>query len=53
MHLEHEREVAAAFGIPYDRETQVGLVATAYYTGGGFAAVSRRPVSEVIHWNAW
>jgi nitroreductase len=53
MHLRYEREVAAEFAIPYDKATQIGLVAVGYYRGEQFSPAARHPVSGLIHWNSW
>lgn len=53
MHLRYEQKVAEEFAIPYDRVTQIGLVAVGYYRGEQFSRAARRPVSELIHWNSW
>jgi nitroreductase len=53
MHLAFEREVAAAFGVPFDRYTQVGLIAVGYYRGHTFSPAIRVPPDELVHWNSW
>jgi nitroreductase len=53
-HLDYEREAAGVLGVPYDEVTQVGLVPVAHLLGGDLRpAGRRRPVNEVVHWNAW
>jgi nitroreductase len=52
-HLHREREMAELLGVPFDRYTQVGLFPVAYTKGGDFAPAWRRPVGEVLGWNAF
>ena len=51
-HLLAEREVAERLGVPSDY-TQVALIPVAYITGGSLSPPPRRPVEDVIGWNAW
>jgi nitroreductase len=53
VHLRHERRAADLLGIPYDTYTQGGLFPIAYTKGTTFQPASRRPLSEVIHWDSW
>lgn len=53
MHLRWEREIADDLSIPHDRVTQVGLIATGFYTGETFRPARRKPVDEIIHWDTW
>jgi nitroreductase len=53
VHLMVEAEVAALVGIPYEAVTQVALVPVAHTVGDNFRAASRRPVDDVVHWDAW
>ena len=53
FHLQHEREVAALLGIPYDEVMQVALIPVAYTLGTDFKPATRRPVEEVTYWNGW
>jgi nitroreductase len=53
VHLFHEREAAEILGIPFDRVMQVGIVPVAHTIGTDFAAGRRKPLDEVVHWNAW
>ncbi len=52
-HLMVEAEVAALVGIPYEAVTQVALVPVAHTIGGDFRPGPRRPVDDVVHWEAW
>jgi nitroreductase len=52
-HLDYEREVAELLGIPYDQVTQVALLPVAYTTGRDFRPARRRPLDDVVHWDAW
>ena len=52
-HLAREREAAELLGIPYERVTQVALLPTGFFTGGGFRPARRRPVDEVFHVDGW
>ena len=52
-HLHREREMAELLGIPHQRYTQVGLFPVAYTQGTRFAPAWRRPVGEVLGWNAF
>lgn len=51
-HLHREREMAGLLGIP-SAYTQVGLFPVAYTRGTGFRPGWRRPVAEVLRWNAF
>jgi nitroreductase len=52
-HLWREREVAELLGIPHERYMQAGLFPIAYTLGTKFAPAWRRPVAEVLRWNAF
>jgi nitroreductase len=52
-HLHREREMAELLGIPHERYTQVGLFPVAWTMGTRFAPAWRRPVGEVLGWNAF
>lgn len=52
-HLSFEQDAAALLGIPYERITQVALLPTAFFTGGGFRRSLRRPLAEVLHVDSW
>jgi nitroreductase len=52
LHLAGEGEVAAALGIP-PTVTQTALLPVAYHLGNNFRRAPRRPVDEVVYWNAW
>jgi len=51
-HLLAEREVGERLGVPSDY-TQVALIPVAHIVGGELSPPPRRPVEEVIGWNAW
>jgi nitroreductase len=53
VHLRHERRAAEVLGIPYERYTQGGLFPIAYTAGTDFRPASRRPISEIVHWQTW
>jgi nitroreductase len=52
-HLWREREVAELLGIPHERYMQAGLFPVAYTLGTKFRPAWRRPVAEVLRWNAF
>jgi nitroreductase len=52
-HLEYERDAAAILGIPYETVVQTALLPVAYTIGTDFKPGARKPVDEVIRWNAW
>ncbi len=52
-HLHREAEMAELLGIPAKHFTQVGLFPVAYTRGSDFKPAWRRPVSEVLAWNAF
>jgi nitroreductase len=52
LHLAHEREAAAALGIP-DGVTQTVLLPVGYLRDAKLAPAKRRPAREVTYWNAW
>ena len=53
FHLSYEREAAELLGIPFDRVTQAALIPLAYSKGVNFKPGSRRPLSNMVHWNSW
>src|SRR6516165_300723 len=53
IHLRFEKEAAALLGIPYQTHTQGGLFPIAHTKGTSFHPASRRPLSEIIHWERW
>ena len=53
MHILQEQETAALLGIPFERYTQVGLFPVAYTLGTDFRPAWRKPVAEVVGWNAF
>ena len=53
LQMWRERETAELLGLPYETYTQVGLFPVAYTIGTDFKPAQRRPVSEVLHWNAF
>lgn len=48
-----EKQIAALLGIPVDEYTQVGMFPIAYTIGTDFKSVYRKPVSEVLSYNAF
>jgi len=52
LHLQHEKEVAKALGIP-DDWTQTVLLPVAYTLGTDFKPAKRLPVQQVMSWNHW
>ena len=52
-HLHREAEMAELLGIPAQHFTQVGLFPVAYTKGTEFKPAWRRPVDEVLGWNAF
>lgn len=53
FHLAYEREAAVLLGIPYETVTQTALIPVAYTKRTEFRPGPRRPMDEVVHWNAW
>jgi nitroreductase len=53
MHILQEQETARLLGIPCDRYTQVGLFPVAYTLGSDFKPAWRKPVEDVVGWNAF
>ena len=53
FHLAHEREAAELLGIPYEEITQAALIPVGYTKGTDFKPGPRKPLDEVVHWNAW
>ncbi len=52
LHLRHEKEAAAALGIPPD-VTQTVLLPVGYLRGARLRPAARRPAREVTYWNEW
>jgi nitroreductase len=52
LHLDYDREVGEALGIP-DTVTQVALLPVGYYTGEDFKIAPRLPVEEITYWDTW
>ena len=52
LHLDEEARVARLLGVP-DGWMQVALLPVAYTKGTDFRRAPRRPVDEVVNWNAW
>jgi nitroreductase len=52
LHLDYDREVGEALGIP-ETVTQVALLPVGYYTGEDFKIAPRRPVEEITYWDTW
>ena len=53
VHIAREAEVAQILGIPYHDVTQVALIPVAHTVGTDFKPATRRPVDQVVHWDAW
>ena len=53
IHLRREAEMAELLGIPYEKHVQAGLFPIAYTIGTRFRAAPRRPLDEVLRYNAW
>ena len=53
IHLLFEEEAARILGIPYDRVTQVALIALAHALGTGFKPAPREPLDTAVHWDNW
>ena len=53
LHLLHEKEAAEVLGIPHEEVTQVGLIPVAHTIGRDFKPGPRKPLEEVLHWEAW
>ena len=53
LHLAYEQQAAEVLQIPYEQCTQVALIPIAYTIGTDFRAGVRKPMSEVLHWDAW
>ncbi len=52
-HLMYEEEAAGILGIPYDKVSQVALIATAYSIGTQFKPSLRKPIDDVLHIDRW
>ncbi len=52
LHLLHEREAAAALGIP-DGVTQTVLLPVGHVDGAVLKPAARKPAREVTYWNRW
>jgi nitroreductase len=52
LHLAYEKEIAESLGIP-PTMTQAALIPVAYFTGDDFKPAQRKPLAEVMHWDAW
>ena len=53
LHLAYEQPAAEILGIPYDRCSQVALIPIAHTIGTDFRPGLRKPMSKVLHWDAW
>jgi nitroreductase len=53
LHLAYEKEAAALLGIPSERITQAALIPLAYTLGTDFKPGPRKPLDEVVRWDAW
>jgi len=52
-HLMFEAEAAEILSIPYDKVSQVALIATAWSIGTEFKPSLRKPVDDVLHLDRW
>ncbi|MEC9376324.1 MAG: nitroreductase family protein [Pseudomonadota bacterium] len=52
-HLMYEKEAAEILEIPYDKVTQIALIATAFFKGEGFKPALRKPLETALHINKW
>ena len=52
LHLAHADEAAALLEIPKD-VTQAALLPVAYTQGTEFRPATRRPIQEIVYWDAW
>jgi nitroreductase len=52
-HLMYEAEAAEILSIPYDKFSQVALIATAYSLGTDFKPALRKPIDDVLHIDRW
>ncbi len=52
-HLMFEAEAAEILDIPYDKFSQVALIATAYSLGTDFKTSLRKPIDDVLHIDRW
>jgi len=52
LHLNCADETAALLGIPDDIR-QAGLLPVAYTLGTDFKPAKRRPLDDILHWEAW
>ena len=52
-HLMYEQEAAEILDIPYDKVTQVALIATAWSKGTDFKKSWRKPVDDILHLDRW
>jgi nitroreductase len=53
IHLMQEKAVAEILGIPYDEVTQVALIPIAYTKGTDFKPAPRKPMDDIVHFDAW
>lgn len=52
LHLAHEQAIATLLDIP-PTVTQAALLPVAYFTGDVFKPGQRKPLDQVMHWDAW
>ncbi|HJP39072.1 MAG: nitroreductase family protein [Gammaproteobacteria bacterium] len=52
-HLMFEEAAAGILDIPYDKISQVALIATAYSIGKEFKPALRKPIDEILHIDRW
>ncbi|MFF0269996.1 nitroreductase family protein [Kribbella sp. NPDC004536] len=52
LHLKYEREISELLGLPGDLRQAV-LIPTAYSIGTDFKPAGRKPLDEILHFDAW
>ena len=53
LHLKYEEEVADILSIPYASVTQTALIPIAYTKGTDFKTAPRKPLDDIVHFDAW
>jgi nitroreductase len=52
LHLKFADDASSLLGIPQNI-VQAGLMPVAYTIGTSFKLAKRRPLDEIVHWDAW
>ncbi|TDO30633.1 nitroreductase [Kribbella sp. VKM Ac-2527] len=52
LHLRYEREISELLGLPEDLRQAV-LIPTAYSIGTSFKPAARKPLDDILHFDAW